>query len=201
MDSNLIIFISTVIIISSIPGLNVMLVISQSISGGIKKSVLSIIGIVTGNILYLAVSLLGLGVFLLQFPTAFIVLKSIGVAFTLYSAYSLIKASFQKEDSTPEVKENRRKNFVQGFLTVVSNPKSFVFWMTVLPSFINTGSKDFLSKVAFLGILAIALDTSILFGYAILSSIANRMIKRSKKIQLLVSGLILMGVAVWLAFS
>jgi homoserine/homoserine lactone efflux protein len=202
MDSKLIIFISTVFVISSIPGLNVMLIISQSINGGIRTSLLSISGIVTGNIIYLLVSLLGLGVFLIQFPTAFIVLKSIGVAFTLYSAYSLIKASFQNEDATLEVKAHTRgKNFVQGFLTVVSNPKAFVFWMTVLPNFINSGSGDFLSKVAFLGILAITIDTAILFCYAVLSSMANRIIKRSKKIQLLVSGLILIGVAVWLAFS
>ena len=139
MSYNLLLFSFTIIVISLIPGLNVMLVVSQSIQGGLKESTTSIMGIVVGNVIYFAVSILGLGAFLIKFPEAFNVIKFAGVAFTIYSAWSLLKLGFAKQtDQIDFIRSGKSgKTFVQGMLTIISNPKAFIFWITVLPGFVD----------------------------------------------------------------
>lgn len=203
MNYNLLVFSFTVLVISLIPGLNVMLIVSQSIHGGLKSSTLSVLGIVTSNLIYLVLSLLGLGVILLKFPEVFQVIKYAGVLFTLYSAWILLKAGLSREtESKEEVKsDSSGRYFIQGMLTVVSNPKSFIFWVTVLPGFVDTNG-NILGQVGFFGVVAILIDTMVLLAYGYLANVAAPFIqRRSQKGQYLISGLILVAVAVWLFLS
>lgn len=203
MNSNFLIFISTVVIISLIPGLNVLLVISQSLKGGVRNSFSGIGGIVAGNILYLLVSVAGIGVLLSEFPKSLLIIKFGGVLFTLYCAYTLIKASLSRHEYQPVSIDTQHKNFSQGFITIVSNPKAFIFWISVLPGFVDAGAQGFLAQVTLYGLVAIAIDSIILLAYGSLAGVfassANQY--RSKRIQYLISGLLLIGVALWLALS
>ncbi|HYC85386.1 MAG TPA: LysE family translocator [Chryseosolibacter sp.] len=201
MESSLVLFVSTILVISLIPGLNVLLIVSQSLNGGVKSSLLSIGGIVAGNVLYLLLSVAGIGIVLSNFPAGLQVMKAGGVAFTLYSAFTLIRAGVTKNAGSTEIQFGNGRNFLQGFLTIISNPKAFIFWMTVLPGFVKASSGKFLWQVALLGILAITIDTTVLFVYSSLASVVRTSGDRSKKVQFLVSGVILVGVAVWLAVS
>jgi homoserine/homoserine lactone efflux protein len=203
MNYNLLVFSFTVLIISLVPGLNVMLIVSQSIHGGMKSSTLSVLGIVASNLIYLLLSLFGLGVVLLKFPQLFQVIKYGGVLFTLYSAWLMLKAGFSNRSAPAEElkTDSRGRYFVQGMLTVVSNPKSFIFWVTVLPGFVNPAA-DILPQVGLFGVVAILIDTFVLLSYGYLAGIAAPVIqRRSKKGQYILSGLILVAVAVWLWFS
>ena len=202
MDYHLLVFAFTVLVISLIPGLNVLFVISQSVQGGLKSSTHSILGIITGNLIYLCISILGLGVIVSRFPEVFNIIKYGGVAFTLYNAYKLLKAGLQRTEATSDayVVENERQ-FLQGFLTIVSNPKAFIFWITILPTFVPSKT-NFLFSVGMFGIMAIIIDTVVLAAYVFVASKAATVIQaRSKNIQLFVSGIILALVGIWLLFS
>jgi homoserine/homoserine lactone efflux protein len=203
MGYNLLLFSFTIIVISLIPGLNVMLVVSQSIQRGLKRSTASIAGIVAGNLIYFAVSILGLGALLMRFPETFKVIKFAGVAFTLYSAWSLLKLGLRKDAAQIDFVSpgNRNKDLFQGMLTIISNPKAFIFWITVLPGFVDP-QQGIIIQVAVFGVVAIMIDTMILFGYGYLAtSIAPLLERKSQSLQFLISGAILALVAVWLVFS
>lgn len=203
MTSNFLIFISTVAIISLIPGLNVLLIISQSLKGGLRNSLSSIGGIVTGNALYLLVSVAGIGVLLNEFPKSLQIVKIGGVLFTLYCAYTLIQASLGTQEDQEVAVDTQHKNFLQGFITIISNPKAFIFWITVLPGFVDPGTQGFLWQVALFGMVAIAIDTVVLIAYGSLAGVFASSPNHygSRRIQYLISDLLLIGVAVWLAFS
>jgi homoserine/homoserine lactone efflux protein len=202
MDYNLVLFALTVLVISLIPGMNVLFVISQSINGGLRSSATSILGIVTGNLIYLSISILGLGIVLLQFPDVFKVVKYAGVIFTVYSAWKLLKLGRQKSSAASDHHiTGRGSRFIQGMFTIVSNPKAFIFWITILPGFVHS-ENNILFYLTLFGILAIVIDTLVLLGYGFLASKASPFIqKRSPQSQFLVSGLILLVVATWLLFS
>ena len=202
MDYHLLVFAFTVLVISLIPGLNVLFVISQSVQGGLRSSTSSILGIITGNFVYLCISILGLGVLLSQFPEVFKVIKYGGVAFTFYNAFKLVKAGLQPTESTSNsypVQSN--KQFLQGFLTIVSNPKAFIFWITILPTFVHS-EKNVLFYVGMFGIMAIVIDTIVLLAYGYVATRAATLISSgSRNIQFLISGIILALVGLWLLFS
>jgi homoserine/homoserine lactone efflux protein len=203
MQSTFIIFCLSIVVISLIPGLNVMLVISQSIQGGLRSSLRSILGVVTGNLIYLIISLFGLGAILLRFPSAFQVIKIAGILFIIHSAWLLFKAGFSvSQNSTAhEPHQSSERNFVQGVFTILSNPKAFIFWITFLPGFVKTDA-NVMAQIALLGATAIFIDTIILILYGYLASmIAPWLQGKSQRLQFLISGLILVAVAIWLALS
>jgi homoserine/homoserine lactone efflux protein len=202
MDYHILVFTLTVLVISLIPGLNVLFVISQSVQGGLRSSTTSILGIITGNLIYLGISILGLGVIIAQFPEVFKVIKYGGVAFTLYNALKLVKAGLQQTEPTANTQVVRNeKQFLQGVLTIVSNPKAFIFWITILPTFVRT-ENNVLFYVGLFGIVAIMIDTFVLVLYGYVASKAATMIQSpSRNIQFLISGVILGVVGVWLFFS
>jgi threonine/homoserine/homoserine lactone efflux protein len=202
MDYHLLVFTLTVLVISLIPGLNVVFVISQSLHGGFRHTITSILGIITGNLIYLSISILGLGVITLQFPRLFEVIKYAGVAFTFYNAFKLVKAGLQRsESSSATAPVQNQQQFLQGVLTIVSNPKAFVFWITILPTFVHS-QNNFLFQLGVFGVMAILIDTLVLAVYAYIASRASSLIGAgSANIQFTVSGLILGSVGVWLLFT
>jgi homoserine/homoserine lactone efflux protein len=202
-ENNIVAFVIAVLTISLIPGMNVLVVISQSMQHGLKRSLAGIAGVLTGNVIYCLIAFFGTNLILTKLPSVFIYVKIAGIAFLLYSATKLIIAGIKFTPSPEEkvpVKESTASLFVQGFITHMANPKAFIFWITVLPGFlVNT---DNVTRELFqLSALAIGLDTMVLLSY---SSVANYSLRymsnRSQKVQLLFSGFILVAVAVWLYF-
>jgi homoserine/homoserine lactone efflux protein len=138
----------------------------------------------------------------MEFPEAFSVIKFAGVGFTVYSAWTLLKLGLRPDASQVDFTDfGRRRNFVHGVVTIISNPKAFIFWIMVLPGFIDR-SGSILLQVGIFGVVAIIIDTMILFGYGYLaSSIAPFLERKSQRIQFIASGAILILVAVWLFIS
>jgi threonine/homoserine/homoserine lactone efflux protein len=202
MDNNLLAFVLAVLTISLIPGMNVLIVCSQSMQYGFKKSLAGIAGVITGNVIYFFIAFAGTNLILKVLPAVFFYVKIFGIGFILYSATRLIIAGLKTSTSAqPAVLKDSKSNlFFQGFLTHMANPKAFIFWITVLPGFIDT-TTDVSGQLIRLGALAILLDTSVLTGY---SSLANFSLKylsgSSQRFQYLFSGIILVIVAIWLAF-
>lgn len=200
---NLLAFIIAVLTISLIPGMNVLVICSQAIKHGFSKSLGGIAGVVCGNLIYFVVAFAGTNLILQRLPAIFFYVKILGIGFILYSAVRLIMAGLKKEPSGSQpviLKQSKANLFFQGFLTHMANPKAFIFWITVLPGFIEI-RYDNSPQLIRLGFLAIAMDTVVLTSYSLLANYTlKNLAHRSPRVQYLLSGMILIAVAVWLFF-
>lgn len=127
-------------VISIIPGPSVFMVIGQSLTGGTRAALSCILGDLTGGMIVMLASYLGLGLILASSSLAFLALKWAGVAYMAWIGLMQIKAARDLMEAGPIGARGKRGSWRAGFLTGVLNPKAIMFYMAFLAQFIDPGA-------------------------------------------------------------
>jgi homoserine/homoserine lactone efflux protein len=158
-----------------IPGPAVLLTISQALRRGVRGGLSAACGILAGNTLYFILSGLGVVALVLASYRVFVVVKWAGV---LYLAFLGLRALFAREGVTPEsttrAGAERRDSVASGFLTQVSNPKAIVYFVAILPQFIDP-HRPLWMQIAILTIASIIIESAVLSGYTFAAAYLRRM--------------------------
>jgi len=158
------------------PGPAVLLVLSQALVRGTGPSVLSNLGILTGNAMYFALTATGLGAVLVASYEVFFLIKWVGAAYLVW----LGVAAWRGRSSVLSVAPvgapavGWRRMFVNGFVLQAANPKALVFFTALLPQFIDPAGSVAL-QVAILGITSVVVEFTVLLGYGTLAGRAARL--------------------------
>ena len=126
------------------PGPNSVLIIKTAGSKGKKASLENIFGLVSATFIHGLISILGLSAIILQSAKLFMLIKYIGAAYLLYLGVKTILSTLNKRaeknkiNSYDNVKKTTfQRNFIEGFLTQILNPKVSMFYLAAFPQFIN----------------------------------------------------------------
>ncbi|MDR6873708.1 threonine/homoserine/homoserine lactone efflux protein [Bosea sp. BE125] len=144
------------------PGPNMIYLISRSISQGPGAGLISLGGIALGFLFYVFCAAFGITAFVLAVPFAYDALRLAGVAYLLYLAWQSLKpggrSPFHVRELAPD---GPRKLFAMGFLTSLLNPKIAVFYLALLPQFIDPAAGSVLAQSIMLGFIQIAVSLSV----------------------------------------
>jgi threonine/homoserine/homoserine lactone efflux protein len=134
----LLIFAFAALTLAISPGPNMIYLISRTISQGKRAGLLSLMGVICGFLMHIALVSFGLTALLLAVPLAYTVLKWIGVSYLLYLAWQAVKPSAKSVFETTTLPDDSDwKLFSIGFLTNALNPKMAVFYLSLFPQFIH----------------------------------------------------------------
>lgn len=132
-------------LISLMPGPNTMFVMSQSALRGHKAAILAGLGIETANVAYFWLTALGLSALVATNAMVFNLLKYCGAAYLLAIGLWTFIRSFDKTHerpatATPPAKPSRVGStaFGSGLLIALGNPKTIIYFLALLPQFIDT---------------------------------------------------------------
>jgi len=204
--TQLIYFSLSVVVLIIIPGPTMLYLISRSLLQGQKAGMISLLGIVTGDLFYILLSSFGLSAALFTFPLLFYILKISGALYLVYLAYQAVRApSFDSTKSDNSlIKDKPQKLFAIGLLTTISNPKVALFFVSVFSQFLDPKSGDIGHQFLLLGSVFIAI--SLLINSLIIFSASKSKIRLSKNPKLIkvqnwaIAG-ILMALAIKMAFT
>jgi threonine/homoserine/homoserine lactone efflux protein len=144
------------------PGPNMIYLISRSISQGPGAGLISLGGIALGFLFYVFCAAFGITAFVLAVPFAYDALRLAGVLYLLYLAWQSLKpggrSPFHVRELAPD---GPRKLFAMGFLTSLLNPKIAVFYLALLPQFIDPAAGSVLAQSIMLGFIQIAVSLSV----------------------------------------
>ena len=134
-------FSSAALVVILIPGPLSLLMISNSLNYGLRRSYPAFLGGVFASICLLSASALGLGALLLASEKLFSALKIVGALYLFYLAWQSWKQSRQPATATnvPEAAPKPRFSalFGRAFVLGASNPKDILFFAAFLPQFLN----------------------------------------------------------------
>ncbi|MNZ45449.1 Homoserine/homoserine lactone efflux protein [compost metagenome] len=135
-------FSSAALIVILIPGPLSLLMVSNSLNYGLRRSLPAFLGGVSASICLLSASALGLGALLLASEELFSVLKVIGALYLFYLAWqswkeSRVAAKPRAAEEQP-VNPSFRAMFWKAFGLGASNPKDILFFAAFLPQFLTT---------------------------------------------------------------
>ena len=156
-----------------IPGPAVLYVVSAAIGRGVAPGISAALGILAGNVLYFALSATGVAAVLLASGPLFNVLKLAGAGYLIWLGLRMLfkpAGGSAAISATPD-----RQTFLRGVLVQTANPKALVFFVALLPQFINPNSAVG-SQMVILGVSSVLIEFVVLGAYVVLAARARELV-------------------------
>lgn len=123
-----------------IPGPTLMMVLSYAMTQGRRVAIASALGVATGDLIAMTLSVIGLGALFLTSALAFTVLKWVGAVYLIYLGLRMLWSARTPTETTLMNKpQGQRAGKVFRDLATVTalNPKSNTFFVAFVPQFID----------------------------------------------------------------
>lgn len=144
-------FISAAVLLTLMPGPDILFVITQSITQGRRAGIVFASGLCSGLIVHTTAVSLGVSVLLLNSPVAFTVLKFAGASYLLYLGVKTFLARNRHKIEIKTTGEIAGKLYRKGVLMNILNPKVVLFFLAFFPQFIDTGIQNPVPQMLLLG--------------------------------------------------
>lgn len=164
------------IVLSVTPGPGVFSSISSGLHHGVKRGSWNAVGMQVANVIHVTIVAVGLGAILLASETVFSAVKWLGVAYLIYLGVVTWRSPVQGFEDRPDNATTAREIFMKGFFVNLTNPKGIIFFVAVLPQFIDTTRPQFL-QYFILAITTFTVDLVIMVGYIALAAKVLRVMK------------------------
>lgn len=196
-------FILTVLLLELTPGPNMTYLATLTLDRGRQAGLLATAGVAAGLSVHAIVAAFGLGVLVSQSPLIYHLLRWTGVAYLLYLAWETLRSN--AKEGAELAASASASLFWRGFLSNVFNPKSILFFISVVPGFIQYDSSGagLLAQAARLGATYIAIATAIHASIVLLASRLSPLLisgHHQKPVRRILAAALVL-VAAWLAWS
>lgn len=151
--STFIAFLGAAIILTIMPGPDNLFVLAQSIAQDKKAGIVTSLGLCTGLLVHISAAVLGISAIIYQSTVIFTIVKFAGAAYLLYLAWQ----SFFAKGDPFTLNQQKRQDYLalykKGIIMNVLNPKVSLFFLALLPQFINPVQGHVALQMFILGIV------------------------------------------------
>jgi len=169
---NYLLFVFASIALCVVPGPDIIYLLSRCIAQGKKAGLFAALGIAAGGYVHLAAAITGLSAILLTSATAFTVVKWLGAFYLVYLGIS----AFQKNKTEDLVSSKRLSGnsawliFWQGFVSDILNPKVAMFFLALLPQFLDPSASNPVGQLFLMGITVTSIGLIVNFTLIAISA-------------------------------
>lgn len=198
-------FVIAAALLIALPGPSVLFVIGRTLALGRRAGLLSVVGNASGMLVQTSLVALGVGAIVAQSIVVLTVIKFAGAAYLVYLGIQAIR--HRREVSAPvesAVPRSTLRLLGEGFVVGVTNPKSIVFFVAILPQFIDPSAGTIPFQLAELGLTFVVLALVMDSIWVVTAGAARQWFARSPKrlSQLgVVGGVVMIGLGGALAVS
>lgn len=156
--------------LAAMPSTSVVLVVSRSVSSGRVSGIFSALGIVTGDLVFVAIALIGMSILTEWLGVFFSLIKYCGGTYLIWLGFCLLKAN-----SSPTVRHatNRASSFatdfLAGLLLTLGDVKAILFYASLFPTLIDMEGLG-LWDISLITAITIVTVGGVKLGYAIFAS-------------------------------
>ena len=203
MSTSLLAFVLTCLVIEITPGPNMAYLAALSLSQGVRAGIVAVAGIAIGLSVYGVAASLGLSAIIENSAFLYETLRWGGVAYLLWLAWEAWAAELEISPETVDGGINAWTAFRRGLITNLLNPKAAVFYVAVLPDFIQIGKDAVATQTLILSAMYVGIATAIHLVIVLLASRLQRVIAppEHRRTVRRVLAMLLAAIAVWFAFS
>ncbi|MEZ5662730.1 MAG: LysE family translocator [Burkholderiaceae bacterium] len=206
MSSTLTVFAAAAFVTVASPGPTSLLALNNGARWGVRAALPGVAGAALSDLVLISAVALGLGALVAATPWALEALRWAGVACLAWLGVQLLRSP-----ATPPAADAARgeltsaahptRVLLRSFSVAVSNPKGYLFFLALLPAFINPQAPA-LAQYLGLALTFAAIDAAVLLAYASAGALgAARLGQTTRGARQLdvISGVLLLGMAAALA--
>ncbi|HUP28891.1 MAG TPA: LysE family transporter [Usitatibacter sp.] len=176
-------------ILSLTPGPGVFSSISSGLHHGFRLGLWNAVGMQIANMILVAIVSLGLGAILLASELLFTAVKWLGVAYLIYLGIVTWRAPVKGfEEDTDDNAQTAREVFLRGFFVNITNPKGIIFFVAILPQFIDVARPQ-VTQYLILAATTFAVDLVTMMGYTALAAKVLRVMRDPARLRWVNRGL------------
>lgn len=138
-------YVIVMFVLAMVPGPDMMIIMKNTLALNRWAGRITLTGILTGHLFWIAISVVGLAVIIANSPAIFNTIKYLGAFYLIYIGIQSIRAgvlvpsqSIEHIDSLKETvsRKSLMQSFRQGFVANILNPKVLILYMTIIPQFV-----------------------------------------------------------------
>jgi threonine/homoserine/homoserine lactone efflux protein len=213
-------FAATVLVVNATPGVDLMLTLTRTLQHGVRGGLATAFGIGSGCVLHALGAAFGLAALLAASALAFTAVKWAGAAYLLWLAFGMLRAALRPRDESADGRSAGSSNadsapssagpapsvgslYRQGVLTNALNPKVALFFLALLPQFIDADAPHKTLAFLVLGAWFVLQGTAFLVAFVLLVAPLRRWHPTARVERTLqgLGGTLFMGLAAKLALS
>lgn len=174
MTDQLLLYAVTEFFLSLSPGPAVLLVISTSLNRGMRASLGAGLGILSVNVVYFALSAIGVGALIASSPTLALGLKIVGCGYLAWTALTIILEVRANAKLSANTQQPARRmtglsggfgtGFLRGFAIQASSIKNIMIFVAIIPQFVDPHAM-ILPQMLGLGLVSILVEAPVLLAY------------------------------------
>ena len=174
----LLLFAGAVLVLNATPGVDLLLTVSRTLSGGARAGFATALGINAGCVVHALAAAFGLAALLALHPQAFLALQWAGAAYLAWLGLGMLRQAWRPAataaatDARPgtKVAPSAWAEFRTGLVTNVLNPKVALFFLAFLPQFVPAASPHKTVSFLLLGAWFVLQSTIFLFGLVLMAA-------------------------------
>lgn len=167
-----------------IPGPGITALVARALGQGFRTSYPMAFGLILGDLFYLTAVVLGLAWIAHTFGFVFLAIKYGGAAYLAYMAWQLWNSGMKIEVSGERKPLDGLKCFISGLTLTLGNPKTMIFYISMMPLLLDVKSIDLAGYAALVGTTCVVL-VCVTIPYMMLAGKARDWIARPEKMKLL----------------
>ena len=142
------------LILAALPSASVALVVTRSATLGFANGIATATGIVLGDLLFVSLAILGMGVLAETMGPLFAGLKILGAVYLIWLGFSLIRTNRDLElHAADSPRLSLLAGCVAGFVLTLGDVKAILFYASLFPAFVD------MTRLAFRDVVVILLVT------------------------------------------
>jgi threonine/homoserine/homoserine lactone efflux protein len=166
---NYLLFVLASIVLVLVPGPDMLYMLARCIAQGRRAGVLAALGFNLGGFVHLTAAVAGLSAILATSSVAFAILKWLGACYLIYLGIGALRSKQGPLAISTGALANRNARTIlrQAFLSDVLNPKVAMFFLALLPQFVDARGSHPTAQILLLGVTVnlISLPINILLVY------------------------------------
>ena len=201
----LLIFTAAALAMNISPGPSNLYVMSRSVAQGAGAGIVAAGGLATGSLAHVAAAAFGLSVVFQASAVAYGALKLAGAAYLIWLGLRTLFGSRGRELSLQDVPRRPGfRIFRESALVEILNPKTALFFLALLPQFVDVTAGPIVPQVLLLGLIVTLTAIPCDLAVALASGSLARLLARRplyRRIQDWLSGSVLIGLGLYVALS
>lgn len=198
---DLLVFVAALGLAAFSPGPGLAAIVAIVLAQGTRVATWFCVGVIAGDLAWLALSLSGLAFIARQIPVLFMVIKWAGVIYLLYLAVKIWRSSTDTiSTERPSSEKAQAAVALSGFLVTMGNPKMMLFYIALLPSIISPEQLS-LRMILCLIVAVIVVLATVFTIYVAAADKARRLLKSKQSMKRFnhATAIVLGGAAIWIA--
>lgn len=198
-------YLTTVVALLLIPGPDMLLIASSSLSYGKKVGIYASFGNATSGLILTLAAAMGVSAVIAMNPIALEVLRVLGAAYLLKMGWDCMRSSAAEAPEITQQKDLAKLLYRRAVFSNLLNPKALIFFVLFLPQFVSTqltasSGEQMLALGLLLNVMGLLFN---LLLVALVGSVGKPLLKNEKfrTYQNKFMGIIFFVLAIWLLAS